>query len=78
MRVSLIATLAGVAAAGASPSYQLLPSLRDQAVLQNEWAAARRAAIPALLRKHNIDAWLVRCRGFETLAFMCWLTNHGR
>ncbi|GJN86334.1 xaa-pro aminopeptidase family enzyme protein [Purpureocillium lilacinum] len=64
MRVSLIATLAGVAAAGASPSYQLLPSLRDQAVLQNEWAAARRAAIPALLRKHNIDAWLISQREY--------------
>ncbi|KAJ6437712.1 xaa-pro aminopeptidase family enzyme protein [Purpureocillium lavendulum] len=64
MRLPLIVASLGAAAAAGAPSYQLLPALRDQAVLQDEWAAARRAAIPALLRKHGVDAWLISQREY--------------
>ena len=61
MRISSVATvlLGSLAVADPNPSYQLLPSLREQAVLQDKWTAERRAAIPKLLQKHKIDAWLV-------------------
>lgn len=47
------------AVADPKPQYQPLPSLRDQAALQDEWTAQRKASIPRLLQKHKIDAWLV-------------------
>ncbi|KAH0599028.1 hypothetical protein MHUMG1_03142 [Metarhizium humberi] len=47
------------AIADPKPQYQPLPSLRDQAALQDEWTAQRKASIPRLLQKHKIDAWLV-------------------
>lgn len=43
------------------PKYFTLPPLREQAEIQNAWTQERRDAIPALMRKHNISAWLVRC-----------------
>jgi hypothetical protein len=42
-----------------TPSYQTLLPLREQAELQNAWVAERKAAIPALLQKYHVDAWLV-------------------
>lgn len=48
----------------AQPAYQLLPSLREQAALQDSWTAQRRAAIPSLLRRHNVSAWLVSQREY--------------
>lgn len=39
--------------------YQILPSLREQADILNAWREERLAAIPGLLQKYNIDAWLV-------------------
>lgn len=53
-----------VAAADGSPSYQPLPPLREQARLQDSWTAERRAAIPHLLRDHNVSAWLVSQREY--------------
>ncbi len=39
--------------------YQKLPSLREQAKIQQAWQKERLARIPMLLRKYNADAWLV-------------------
>ncbi|KAF9452420.1 putative lipoprotein [Macrolepiota fuliginosa MF-IS2] len=39
--------------------YQQLPSLREQASIEQAWRAERIAGIPALLRKYNVDAWLM-------------------
>lgn len=61
MKLSLV-SLVGCLVCGAlarTPAYQKLPPLRDQAELQNQWVAERKAAIPALLEKHHMDAWLV-------------------
>ncbi|TLD06923.1 hypothetical protein PgNI_10534 [Pyricularia grisea] len=46
------------------PTYQPLPSLRDQAALVDAWTAERRALIPGLLAKHGVDAWLVSQREY--------------
>lgn len=48
------------AASGADPSYQVLPALREQAKIVNGWVSQRKESIPELLRKHQVDAWLVR------------------
>lgn len=53
----LLAGLASVAAL--TPKYQHLPPLREQAELQDKWTAERKEAIPALLEKHGVDAWIV-------------------
>ncbi|KAF8165472.1 hypothetical protein B0H34DRAFT_240721 [Crassisporium funariophilum] len=39
--------------------YQSLPSLRDRALIQDQWTAERIARIPALLKKYDADAWLI-------------------
>ncbi|EME47534.1 hypothetical protein DOTSEDRAFT_31955 [Dothistroma septosporum NZE10] len=44
---------------GRSAQYQCLPSLREQAQTQDGWRQEELAAIPALLRRHGVDAWLV-------------------
>lgn len=50
------------AAADASktPQLQTLPPLREQAEIVDGWTAKRKALIPSILRKYNVDAWLVR------------------
>jgi hypothetical protein len=42
-----------------TPEYRKLPSLRDQAVIQDAWTKDRVSAIPRLLQKYGVDAWLV-------------------
>ncbi|KAK4162380.1 hypothetical protein QBC43DRAFT_302142 [Cladorrhinum sp. PSN259] len=41
------------------PKPQPLPSLREQAKIQDEWTAARMSNIPNILKKYNVDAWLI-------------------
>lgn len=41
------------------PKYNPLPPLREQARVQDAWTEERKATIPALLKKHGVDAWLV-------------------
>ncbi|KDR83884.1 hypothetical protein GALMADRAFT_54315 [Galerina marginata CBS 339.88] len=38
--------------------YQPLPSLRERALIQDQWTAERIAKIPILLKKYNAQAWL--------------------
>ncbi|OAQ66326.1 xaa-pro aminopeptidase family enzyme protein [Pochonia chlamydosporia 170] len=66
MKLTSIATLliGSLAIADPTPQYQLLPPLRDQAALQDKWTAERKASIPKLLQKHNIDAWLISQREY--------------
>ena len=60
LTIAAIASLVlGALTSGKTPSYQALPSLREQAQLQDKWAAERKAAIPELLQKHKVDAWIV-------------------
>lgn len=42
--------------------YHRLPSLRQQAVLQDSWTSERHARIPALMRRLGVDAWLLTMR----------------
>lgn len=39
--------------------YRHLPSLREQAIIQDQWRDERVSQIPNLLRKYGADAWLV-------------------
>ena len=47
-----------------SPSYQTLPSLRDQATLVNNWTSIRRATISSILTENNVSAWLISQREY--------------
>lgn len=40
-------------------TYQVLPSLRERATIQDKWTAERIANIPSLLKKYDAQAWLV-------------------
>lgn len=40
--------------------YQCLPSLREQASIQDAWTNQRLEQLPTLLEKYGVDAWLVR------------------
>lgn len=42
--------------------YQALPSLREQAEILDGWRQERIDALPGLMKKYGVDAWLVRCR----------------
>ncbi|GIZ46783.1 hypothetical protein CKM354_000989500 [Cercospora kikuchii] len=67
-QVSLLLCLAfGVHAS--KPHVHHLPSLREQAKIQDGWREERLANIPAILRKHGVDAWIVSQReyGEETV-----------
>nr|XP_036581060.1 xaa-Pro aminopeptidase family enzyme [Colletotrichum truncatum]KAF6789233.1 xaa-Pro aminopeptidase family enzyme [Colletotrichum truncatum] len=46
------------------PKYNPLPPLREQARVQDAWTEERKAAIPALLKKHGVDAWLISQREY--------------
>lgn len=69
MKLSSLAAAAGLVASSwasssneqsqKTPTYQHLPPLREQADLQDKWVAERKEAIPKLLEKHGVDAWLV-------------------
>ncbi|CAK7240236.1 MAG: hypothetical protein STHCBS139747_001674 [Sporothrix thermara] len=59
------ATLASTAASStSSPQYHRLPSLRDQAAIQDAWTVERKNLIPHLLHKHGVDAWLMSQREY--------------
>ncbi|KAJ0148972.1 hypothetical protein CTA2_614, partial [Colletotrichum tanaceti] len=53
-----------------APKYNPLPPLREQARIQDAWTEERKAGIPALLKKHGVEAWVVRLlqRSFLPLA----------
>ncbi|KAF5363732.1 hypothetical protein D9756_000748 [Leucocoprinus leucothites] len=63
--LEIVVWLAGFAH-GHHPSepakYQKLPSLRDQAKIEQAWRVERIAKIPDLLRKYRADAWLMSQR----------------
>jgi len=42
------------------PEFVTLPTLREQAVIQDAWTEQRKANIPNILNKYGVDAWLVR------------------
>ena len=59
MRI-LLFLLAALAAA------EPLPPLREQAAIQQQWLRMRlERVLPELMRKHNVDMWLVICREYN-------------
>ncbi|CAK7565419.1 MAG: hypothetical protein SEPTF4163_003336 [Sporothrix epigloea] len=65
-----VATVTSASSSATSPSsslipqYHTLPSLRDQADIQDAWTAERKNIIPYLLHKHRVDAWLMSQREY--------------
>ncbi|KAK1988337.1 xaa-Pro aminopeptidase family enzyme [Colletotrichum cereale] len=47
-----------------TPKYNPLPPLREQARIQDAWTEERKAGIPALLKKHGVEAWVVSQREY--------------
>ncbi|KAK0610161.1 xaa-Pro aminopeptidase family enzyme [Bombardia bombarda] len=41
------------------PRYHTLPSLKEQADIQDAWTKERQARVPEILQKYGIDAWLI-------------------
>lgn len=56
------------ALADPKPKYNPLPPLREQARIQDAWTAERKKTIPALLKKHGVDAWIVRLNLISSLS----------
>ncbi|OLN86619.1 hypothetical protein CCHL11_03829 [Colletotrichum chlorophyti] len=52
------------AAGDPTPKYNPLPPLREQARIQDAWTQERKARIPALLKKHGVEAWLISQREY--------------
>ncbi|KAL2883472.1 hypothetical protein SGCOL_001154 [Colletotrichum sp. CLE4] len=52
------------AASDPTPKYNPLPPLREQAGIQDAWTEERKTGIPALLKKHGVDAWLISQREY--------------
>jgi hypothetical protein len=49
-----------------SETIQPLPSLREQAEMQQEWLKLRlERVLPSLMRKYKVDTWLVICREYN-------------
>ena len=71
MRIVRIAILICVALAAlhtvlASEETPTLPSLREQAMIQQQWLKLRLdRVLPALMRKHGVQMWLVVCREYN-------------
>src|SRR5712692_8463457 len=60
----------GIAATAEQPAAQTppkpLPSLREQAAIRQEWLKLRlERVLPALMRKHGVQMWLVICREYN-------------
>jgi Xaa-Pro aminopeptidase len=60
-----ITSLSGLAAAQGSPAQRPFGTLREQAAMQQEWLKKRLDTfVPALMRKHGIDLWVVPMREY--------------
>lgn len=67
-RLGLIFVLTAAAPLGAQPAGPTRPfgTLREQAERQQQWLAARLTTVlPALMRKHGIDMWVVPMREYN-------------
>ncbi|HEX8177711.1 MAG TPA: M24 family metallopeptidase [Pyrinomonadaceae bacterium] len=62
----LILSLTSFAPASGQTARPKLPPLREQAQIQQQWLKARlERVLPALMRKHKIQMWLVICREYN-------------
>ena len=62
MRLVRLAVLLSVSLTGQVPT---LPPLRKQAELQQDWLRLRlERNLPALMRKHGVQMWIVACREY--------------
>src|SRR5688572_745112 len=60
------AQLVSAAPRGAAPMAPSLPPLREQDRIRQGWLKARlEQVLPALMRKHGVEMWLVVCREYN-------------
>ncbi|CAN8102088.1 unnamed protein product [Discula destructiva] len=62
--LALVPVVGASADASKSPQFQTLPPLREQAKIVDAWTEERKALIPSILRKYNVDAWLISQREY--------------
>lgn len=55
----LLSLFSSLAASTSVPQYHRFPPLRERASLEDSWTKQRLQAIPSLLAKHGVDAWIV-------------------
>src|SRR5215471_18124112 len=61
-----VALLLPVAAPATSETPKPLPSLREQAEIQQSWLKLRlERELPRLMRRHGVQMWLVICREYN-------------
>ncbi len=57
---------ASISVMGQQQTPRRLPSLREQAQIQQEWLKLRlERVLPALMRKHKVQMWLIICREYN-------------
>jgi hypothetical protein len=62
----LLAALLAASVPAPAQTPRPLPSLREQAALQQQWLKLRLdRVLPALMRKHGVAMWLVICREYN-------------
>ena len=63
LRLLLLQTIAVQIVSSKPPKHEhiTLPTLREQAAIQDAWTEQRISNIPNILKKYGVDAWLVRC-----------------
>ncbi|KAK9425703.1 putative Lipoprotein [Seiridium unicorne] len=64
--VALVAVVNNGAGAAVTrtPQIHTLPPLREQAKIVDEWTEERKGLVPEILRKYDIDAWLISQREY--------------
>ncbi|TGJ84671.1 hypothetical protein E0Z10_g4111 [Xylaria hypoxylon] len=62
--ISCVGETIAVGVSKTTPQPQTLPPLQEQAEIVNAWTEERKALIPDLLRKYNVDAWLMSQREY--------------
>jgi hypothetical protein len=63
---ALVVLLLGAAEAGAQPAARPFGTLREQAAMQQQWLKKRLDTfLPALMRKHGFDMWVVPMREYN-------------
>jgi hypothetical protein len=65
LSLAIVATVL-IANSTAADSPKPLPSLRQQAGIQQQWLKLRlERVLPRLMRKHGVSMWLVICREYN-------------
>ncbi len=66
LSILILVTLLSITASSFDGRTKPLPTLREQAAIQQQWLKVRlEKVLPALMRKHKVAMWLVICREYN-------------